>query len=137
MTLKTNELICLVGECGSNIKAMQEKTKALFHYPPKGSNSLNVIISGKPEDVKIAKDLVNKFINTSKEFEVMERQARVLVGVGGATIADLRKQAGVEITVRNTTVKIYGSKERRVKTLALINALFTRTGVPGALLQEY
>ena len=134
MTLERSEIICLAGKHGVNIRAIQDQTEALIHNPPKGSKSMNVIISGKPEDVKIAKDLVDNFINTRKEFEVTERQARVLVGAGGTTIASVKKQAAAEITVRDTTVRIYGPKERRAKTLAVINSLFVRTGVPGPLL---
>ena len=132
MTLKTSELISLVGERGSNIRAMQEKTKALIHnINTRGSSkSGQVIISGKPEDVKIAKDLITDFISTKKTINMAERQLRILVGRGGHTIAQIKRKSGSEIEVEDGSVSLFGTEAVQAKALSLIKDLFERTGVP-------
>ena len=89
-----------------------------------------VIISGKPEDVKIAKDLITDFISTKKTINMAERQLRILVGRGGHTIAQIKRKSGSEIEVEDGSVSLFGTDAVQARALSLIKDLFERTGVP-------
>ena len=109
---------------------MQENTEALIHAPSKGSGSREVIISGRPGDVKIAKDLVNSFISSRKEIKLSDRQVRIIVGTKGATISSLAKSSGTQMKITDNTLMIYGTEEAQAKAISKTNALYMKTGVP-------
>ena len=131
--LELGEIICLIGKGGKNIKVMQEKTEALIYAPTRGSGGREVILSGRPEDVKIAKGLVCNFISSRTEIKMTIEQAMILRGPpagGGRTMANLREKCKTDIEVKSTSVRIYGTEAEQAKALSLMNHLFRNAGVP-------
>ena len=89
-----------------------------------------MMISGSPESVASAQSMIQDFLNSGKEIEVTERQARVLVGRGGSTIRNLQDTTDTEIAnFRKESVtemqkfKIYGSEKAKEKALERISSM--------------
>ena len=137
--LRREELLCVIGVGGEKVVKIQDKSGACINTGKKvktnnpikpKAEEVSMMISGSPESVASAQSMIQDFLNSGKEIEVTERQARVLVGRGGSTIRDLQDTTDTKIAnFRKESVtemqkfKIYGSEKAKEKALERISSM--------------
>ncbi|RWS27624.1 vigilin-like protein [Leptotrombidium deliense] len=116
----------IIGKDGATIKKIREETGTKIDLPAEGSASDVIIITGKKENVEVAKgkllDIQSSFVNTTKiDIIIPAKFHNSIIGAGGRVIKQIRDECGgVQIKfpsedTKSDKVTITGSKENVMK----------------------
>jgi polyribonucleotide nucleotidyltransferase len=116
----------LIGPGGSNIKAIQRDTGCRVDARDDGGGGVVAISGPSQEAVEAARVRVEAAVNPqTARVEIPANAVRRIIGPGGATISQLRRDTGAQVEVRGTTVSVSGASAaaiadavRRVQALA-------------------
>jgi polyribonucleotide nucleotidyltransferase len=93
----------IIGKGGANIKKLREDTGADINIEDRSLGVSYVVISGAPEKVVAARDILHEILASEKdnheEIEITQYEAAVVIGKGGATVRRLQEETGARINL--------------------------------------
>ncbi|XP_053677123.1 vigilin [Anopheles nili] len=112
----------VIGKGGANIKKIRDETQTKIDLPDEGDQNEMIVITGKRENVKEARDRIQKIQNemaniVSEEVAIPAKHHISLIGTGGMLINSIMEECGgVSIKFPNSEAKsdkvvIRGPKE--------------------------